>query len=66
MAITNHEMRKALSMVLDLARGRVLPEHDEPMLKAERNKQLHAIELVEHLNTLLFVHHLTRSKDNAD
>lgn len=62
--ITNQEMRKALSTVLDLAKQGVLREMNEPMLKAERNKQLHAIKLVEHLLTTLFMHNLTRGRDD--
>lgn len=67
MAISNQEMRRALTIVIELAQAGVLRDTvNDPMLVAERNKQLKAIELVEHLKTLMFVHHLTRTKENND
>lgn len=63
--ITNQDMRKALSTVIELAQMSVLPESSEPSFIAERNKQLKAIEMVENLKTIMFIHHLTRAKDDT-
>lgn len=63
MVFTNLEMRRALTVVLDLARSVVIPESNEEVLRLERKKQLKAIELVEHLQNILFVHNLTKGRE---
>jgi hypothetical protein len=65
--ITNQEMRKALTIVIDIAKANTIPPIiTDPVFTAKRDKQLKAIELVERLQTLLFMHNLTRGKDSND
>jgi hypothetical protein len=63
--ITNQEMRKALTIVIELAKVNTIPKFitDEPTV-AIRNEQLKAIALVERLQTLLFMHNLTRTRED--
>ena len=62
--ITNQQMRKALTIVIELAKANTVPDIiTDPTFIALRNDQLKAIALVERLQTLLFMHNLTRGKD---
>jgi hypothetical protein len=62
--ITNQQMRKALTIVIELAKANVVPSFiTDPQTVAIRDEQLEAIRLVEHLQTTLFMHHLTRGKE---
>jgi hypothetical protein len=62
--ITNQQMRKALTIVIELAKANTIPQFiTDPITVAQRDEQLEAIRLVEHLQTTLFMHNLTRGKD---
>jgi hypothetical protein len=51
--VTNQQMNKALTIVIKLAKDNVM-----------RDEQLEAIKLVEHLQTTMFMHNLTRIKED--
>ena len=62
--ITNQQMHKALTIVLDIAKVNTIPTTiTDPVYIAKRDEQLEAIRLVEHLQTTMFMQSLTQTKE---
>jgi hypothetical protein len=63
--ITNQQMRKALTIVIDMAKQQILLDAHHGITD-KYDEQQKAIELVEHLRDVMFMHNLTRAKDEPN